>query len=67
KINVDSLTKPTLEQQLYLKSHLKALIAGDIWENSEFWQIYNEFNPFFKHAESIILDDKQYNALLKGK
>ncbi|MDD2634850.1 MAG: S41 family peptidase [Bacteroidales bacterium] len=67
EINLDSLTEPTIEQNLYLKSHLKALIAGDIWQNSEFWQIYNEFNPFFKNAESIILDDKQYNALLKGK
>ncbi|MBN2776993.1 MAG: S41 family peptidase [Bacteroidales bacterium] len=67
EINIDSLAKPTPEQDLYLKNHLRSLIAGDIWRNNEFWQIYNEFNPFFKHAESIILDEKLYNSMLKGK
>ncbi|HOZ29946.1 MAG TPA: S41 family peptidase [Bacteroidales bacterium] len=67
KINVDSLTPATDEQTDYLKTHLKALIAGDIWRNNEFWMIYNEINPFFLRAHEIIIDDKLYDSLLKGK
>ncbi len=67
EINVDSLTLATPEQKLYMKNHIKALVAGDIWRNNEFWYVFNDFNPFFKHAVNIISDDKAYNNLLKGK
>ncbi|HNQ67680.1 MAG TPA: S41 family peptidase [Bacteroidales bacterium] len=67
KINVDSLIPATNEQMKYLQIHLKALIAGDIWRNNEFWMIYNDINPFFLRAEEIINDDKLYDSLLKGK
>ncbi len=67
EVNVDSLPEATPSQQLYLKNHIKSLVAGDIWRNNEFWYIFNDFNPFFKKAEEIITDDKQYNSLIKGK
>jgi carboxyl-terminal processing protease len=67
KINVDSLVPATEAQNQYLKTHLKSLIAGDIWRNNEFWYIFNEINPFFLRAEEIILNDKLYDSLLKGK
>jgi len=67
KINIDSLTPATAAQNEYLKIHLKSLIAGDIWENNEFWMIFNEINPFFIRAEEIITNDKLYDSLLKGK
>ncbi|MFQ3580179.1 MAG: S41 family peptidase, partial [Bacteroidales bacterium] len=66
KINVDSLKEATPEQVHNLKMHLKALIAGDLWKNNEFWRIYNEINPFYIRAMEIIKDDKLYNSLLKG-
>jgi carboxyl-terminal processing protease len=67
KINVDSLSPATPQQEIYLKNHLESLIAGDIWKNNEFWMIYNEYNPFFEKAVQIIRDEKLYNSLLKGK
>ncbi|MCK9256041.1 MAG: S41 family peptidase [Bacteroidales bacterium] len=67
KINIDSLPEATKEQDKYLRTHLKALIAGDIWKNNEFWLIFNEQNPFFLRAQEIILNDKLYDSLLKGK
>lgn len=67
KINVDSLPAATKEQDKYLRTHLKSLIAGDIWKNNEFWMIFNEQNPFFLRAQEIILDNKLYDSLLKGE
>lgn len=66
-INIDSLTPATLSQQKYLNLHIKSLIAGDIWRNNEFWTIFNEINPVFLRAQEIILDEKLYDSLLKGK
>lgn len=67
KINVDSLTPATPNQTQYLKMHLKSLIAGDVWENNEFWLIFNDINPFYLKAKEIITNDKLYDSLLKGK
>ncbi len=67
EIDMDSLIAATPDQELYMKNHIKSLIAGDIWRNNEFWEIFNDYNPFFKHAYNIIRDDKVYNNLLKGK
>ncbi len=66
-INIDSLPKATKEQDIYLKTHLKALIAGDLWKNNEFWVIFNEQNPSFIRAKEIILNEKLYDSLIKGK
>lgn len=67
KINPDSIANPSPEQTLVLKVHIKALVAGDLWKNNEFWQVYNQINPFYDKALKIISDDKIYNSLLKGK
>ncbi len=67
KIIVDSLQVPTEKQHEYLKMHIKSLIAGDIWENSDFWYIYNDMNPFFIRAKEVISNDNIYNKLIKGK
>ena len=67
KIDIDSFPKATPEQMNYLKNHIKALIAGDIWTNKEFWQVYNDYNPFFIKAKEIINDKKLYDKILKGE
>jgi len=67
EINLDSISPATKEQELYMKNHIKSLVAGDIWRNNEFWYIFNDYNPFFIHAYDIIRDDKTYNSMLKGK
>ncbi|MDR2009113.1 MAG: PDZ domain-containing protein [Bacteroidales bacterium] len=66
-IKIDSLKPATREQDLYLKNHLKSLIAGDIWKNNDFWEVFNDMNPFFLRAKEIINNDKLYNKILKGE
>ena len=65
-INIDSLPKATVEQNDYLKNHIKALLANDIWTNKEFWQVFNDYNPYFIRAKEIINDKKLYDNILKG-
>ena len=66
KIYQDSLNASSPEQDLYLKNHIKSLIAGDIWRNKEFWQVFNSYNPAVIKAVEIISDDKLYNSYLKS-
>jgi carboxyl-terminal processing protease len=44
--------------------NLKALIAGDIWQTSEFYRIYNEGDVVIEKALKIIGDSKSYNKIL---
>jgi carboxyl-terminal processing protease len=44
--------------------NLKALIAGDIWQTSEFYRIYNEGDVVIEKALKIIGDNKSYNKIL---
>jgi carboxyl-terminal processing protease len=45
---------------------LKALIARDLFDMSEYFQIINENNETFMQALQIINNDKRYNEILKG-
>jgi carboxyl-terminal processing protease len=67
EIYQDSLEPATPEQLKYMENHIKSLIAGDIWTNKEFWQIFNDMNPTVLRAIEIISDDKLYNSFIKGK
>lgn len=49
-----------------IKKDLKAIIARNIWSQSEFYQIYNEKNEAYLKAIEIISDKNLYNDLLKG-
>jgi carboxyl-terminal processing protease len=50
-----------------IKLHLKALIARDLWNTSEYFQIINDDNEALKKAVEIIGNSKEYNKLLKKK
>ncbi|MBN2682391.1 MAG: S41 family peptidase [Bacteroidales bacterium] len=45
---------------------IKALIARDIWDTSEFFEIINLTDEVFLQAVKLISNDKKYNDLLKG-
>jgi len=48
-----------------LKLQLKALIARDIWDTSEYFEIINEVNPTFNEAIRVISDEEVYFNELK--
>lgn len=50
-----------------LRIHIKSLIAGDIWRTNEFYQVFNEINPYYIEAKKLLLDNKAYNELLNTK
>jgi len=50
-----------------IRLQLKALIARDLWDMNEYFQIINQDNESYKRAVEIIEDTNKYNRLLKGK
>ncbi len=49
-----------------LKVNLKALVARDLFSNSEFFQVFNQTDPIYQEAVKVILDEKLYNSKLKN-
>ncbi|MDA3819898.1 MAG: S41 family peptidase [Candidatus Delongbacteria bacterium] len=60
----ESMDSITDKQYNKLKLHIKALIASDIWETNEFYQINNKRNDAFLKALEILSDPKKYDAIL---
>ncbi len=56
---------PTEYQNKRLETHLKSLIASDIWETNEFYQVNNAMNESVQKAIEILKDDAEYQRLLK--
>jgi carboxyl-terminal processing protease len=46
---------------------IKALVARDLFDMSEYYQIINEINDTYQKSLEIINDDKAYGAILSGK
>ncbi len=46
---------------------LKALVAGDLYENGSYYRVANVLNPVYKQALELINDKKRYDALMKGE
>ncbi len=51
----------------HLKTNLKALIARNIFDNSEFFEIVNTLDPVYLKAVEVILNDTLYQTKLTGK
>jgi carboxyl-terminal processing protease len=43
---------------------LKALLANDIWQTTEYWRIMNEGDVVIAKALKVLVDDNGYNKLL---
>lgn len=48
-----------------LSTVVKELIGRDVFENATFYKVYNEYNPIFREAYSIITSD-DYDMILNG-
>ena len=46
---------------------LKALIAQNLWDFSEFYEIFNELNPVYKEGISLLKEKKKYKAINLSK
>jgi len=57
--------EPTDYQVNRLKTHLKSLIASDLWETNEFYQVNNAMNESVQKAIAILNDDAEYHRLMK--
>ncbi|GAB6012275.1 S41 family peptidase [Viscerimonas tarda] len=65
KININ---KAEFEQSKSLISlQIKALIAQNLYESSDYYKIMNEENPIFQKGLEVINNDKEYRHLLGGK
>lgn len=60
-------TAPTEKQNQRLKIHLKSLIASDLWETNEFYQVNNQMNESVQTAIEILRDKDRYKALMEKK
>ncbi len=76
KQNADSIQSNELTQKdmeefkkssPLIKIQLKALIARDLWEMSEYFQVMNQENDSYIKAIEIIGNTELYNKILKGK
>jgi len=50
-----------------IRLQIKALVARDLWDTNEYYQIINQENNVLKKAIEIINDTKEYNKLLRNK
>ena len=48
-----------------IKLQLKALIARDLFDMTEYFYIINDINGSYQEALKIIHDDERYNNILK--
>jgi len=69
-INIASNEKVEYNEEQFVKSkplislHLKALIARDLFDTSEYFQIINDDNASLKEAIRVINDPVEYNRIL---
>jgi carboxyl-terminal processing protease len=50
----------------HAKRHLKALIARDMWNSSEFYEIVNGDDEEIIKAIEVINNNEKYNSILEG-
>ncbi len=50
----------------YIKMQLKALIANDIWDNTEYYKIINEYDQAVIKAVEVLNNKKEYAEILKS-
>ena len=49
-----------------MRLQIKALIARDLFDMSEYYQVINDINDSLIEALSIINDEKRYQSILKN-
>lgn len=51
----------------HAKKHMKAIIARDLWNSSEYYEVMNENDDEILKAIEILEDPAKYNAILRSK
>lgn len=51
----------------HIRTQIKAYLARDLWENSDYYEIINTINPAFKQALEILLSGQMYTENLQKK
>ncbi len=67
KEKIEKNEKEIAKAKQDIAKDLKAIIARNIWGQSEFYYIYNKNNKAYLKAVEIISDTKKYKEKLKGK
>ena len=65
KEGVEHTEKEYLAVKEHLKIHIKALIARDIWDGTEYYQVVNQKNNILDKALEILENSKEYDKYLK--
>ncbi|RLD48698.1 MAG: peptidase S41 [Bacteroidetes bacterium] len=55
------------EHNKYIKTQLKALIANDIWDNTEYYKILNNEDQAVLKAVEVLNNKKEYAEILQSK
>ncbi|MCQ2224466.1 MAG: S41 family peptidase [Paludibacteraceae bacterium] len=55
------------QSQSIIKKQIKAMIARDLWDTSEYYQIMNEENPIFKKGVEALQDKELYKKGMAPK
>jgi len=55
------------EYNKYIKTQLKALIANDIWDNTEYYKILNNEDQAVLKAVEVLNNKKEYAEILQSK
>lgn len=51
----------------FLLLQMKALIARNVWETQQYYQVMSSIDPGIQKAMEILENEKQYKKILKGK
>ena len=51
----------------FLLLQMKALIARNVWETQQYYQVMSSIDPGLQKAMEILENEKQYKKILKGK
>ncbi|MDL2222539.1 S41 family peptidase [Bacteroidales bacterium OttesenSCG-928-M11] len=60
----DEAKAPLLEENSLVKTQIKALVARDLWDTTDYYQIMNKENESVIRALEIIRNPEEYNKLL---
>ena len=63
---IEKNTEQIEQVKSFVKRDLKAIIARNLWSQSEFYEIFNQDNDAFLKAFEIIKDSNKYSEILKG-
>ena len=65
KEGVEHTEEEYLAVKGHLQIHIKALIARDLWDGSEYYQVVNQKNDILDKALEILENSKEYDKYLK--